>query len=238
MSDLYSLYKLHKIDSTLYGLKMEAESLDVGQDEKREQKQVEKDGADVLGNARSLSQEAKDIELQQKGLQEKITSFNKKLYDGSIVSPKEIENIERELTMLRDLLEKHDGRLLELYELIPVATEAAKSVNAKLAALQKAVEVKRARAVERHGEIKKEFDATRSQRPAAAKAVEKDVLDRYEEVRKRTGSTAMAVVTDDGRCSDCGISVPEKQMKDLDHDRLTFCQGCHRIMIKLVAEKC
>jgi predicted nucleic acid-binding Zn-ribbon protein len=44
----------------------------------------------------------------------------------------------------------------------------------------------------------------------------------------------MAEVSDQGACSACGINVPERQMKMLDQDRLVFCEGCHRILIKVV----
>ena len=234
MSDLSSLYALHKLDSAMYGLKKEAESLDLGQAEKAEQKRLTNESAEVIATASAISKETKDREIQQKGFADKIASFDKKLYDGSVVSPKEIENIEKEIKMLKGLSEKNDERLMELYEAAPAAIEGAKGVNAKLGTLQKRIEDKRARAVARHAEIKIEFEALRSRRPDVALTVEKDLRERYEEVRKRTGDTAMAEVTETLGCSRCGMHVPEKQIKQLDADRLVFCEGCHRILIKVV----
>ena len=46
----------------------------------------------------------------------------------------------------------------------------------------------------------------------------------------------MAEVTEDMRCSMCGMAVPERQSKALDEDRLVFCEGCQRILFKVVPE--
>ncbi len=234
MSSLYSLYKLHKVDEALYGLKQEAGSLDLGQDEQAQIKAISAASRESLERAKSLNHELKDLELQQKGYQEKINGFEKKLYDGSVVSPKEVENLEKEIAMLRALTEKHDERLLELFEEAPAATKEAAGVQAQIDRLNALTEEKRAKAVKRHAEIKAEFEKLRSQRPALAKEVEKDLYAKYEDVRKRTGGTAMADVTEDMRCSNCGMHVPERQAKMLDDDRLVQCEGCHRILFKAV----
>ena len=138
--------------------------------------------------------------------------------------------------MLKGLVERNDERLLELYEEAPGAASAAESAQGQIDALNAKIAEKRARAVERHAEIKKEFEALRTQRPALVREVDKDLFERYEEVRKRTGGTGMAEVTEAGRCSHCGMTVPERQSKMLDDDRLVLCEGCQRILFKVVPE--
>ncbi len=234
MSELYSLYKLHRIDSAIYSLRQEAAGLDTGQEEERKIKELSKLHEDVGGKAKALLAEQKDLELQQKALAEKIAGFNKKLYDGSIVSPKEIENIEKEIVMLNALSDKHDERLLELFEVSPPIVEGAAKVNAQLDALNQTIKDKREHAVKRHYDIKVEFDSLKTHRPEVARQVPKELLDKYEEVRKKSGDVAMADVTDEQACSQCGMHVPRKQSEFLDSDRVVFCEGCHRILFKAV----
>jgi predicted nucleic acid-binding Zn-ribbon protein len=234
MSELYSLYKLHKVDSALHSLRQEAAGLDTGQEEDRELKELAKVYEDVGGRARALVNEQRDLELQQKSLAEKVAGFNKKLYDGSIVSPKEIENIEKEIKMLKALSDKHDTRLLELFEEAPPVVAEADKVKSQIDELERKKKEKRDKAVQRHNEIKAEFDALRQKRPEVAKEVPKDLREKYEEVRKKSGDVAMADVTDDQACSQCGMHVPRKQSEFLDSDRIVFCEGCHRILFKAV----
>lgn len=236
MSALYTLFKLHKVDSALYSLKQEAAGLDLGQEEQAEIKRLTGESAGVLGHAKEVSQEIRDLELRQKGHAEKIKGFEKKLYDGSVASPREIENIEKEIAMLKELSDKGDERLLELYEESPTATGEAQSAQKQIDNLNAAIARKREAAVARHAEIKVEFDKLRASRPALAREVEADLLTRYEDVRKRTGGTGMAEVTEDMRCSMCGMTVPERQSKMLNQDRLVFCEGCQRILFKVVPE--
>lgn len=234
MSELYSLYKLHKVDSALHSLRQEAAALDTGQEEEKEARRLAKAYEDVGGRAKALTAEQRDIELQQKSTYEKIAGYNKKLYDGSVVSPKEIENIEKEIAMLKALTDKQDTRLLELLEEAPPVVAEAEGVKAQIDALQATIKQKRAKAVERHAAIKVEFDALKAQRPEAAREVDKDLLAKYEEVRKRTGDVGMADVTEESECSQCGMHVPLKQSEFLDSDRIVQCEGCHRILFKAV----
>jgi predicted nucleic acid-binding Zn-ribbon protein len=236
MSALYDLYKLHKVDSALHSLRQEAAGLDTGQEEQAAIKRLSGESSEVLGHARQVSQEIRDLELQQKGYAEKVKGFEKKLYDGSVVSPKEVENIEKEIAMLKGLIDRGDERLLELYEESPTATSEAQGAQKQIDELNAAIARKRELAVQRHAEIKTEFEKLKTSRPALAAEVEKDLLARYEDVRKRTGSTGMAEVTEDMRCSMCGMAVPERQSKALDDDRLVFCEGCQRILFKVVPE--
>lgn len=236
MSSLYDLFKLHRVDAALFSLKQEAAGLDTGQEEQKLIKAEEAASKEVLGRAKALTHEMKDLELQQKGYQEKIKGFEKKLYDGSVVSPKEVENLEKEIAMLRTLTENLDERLLQLFEEAPLAVKDAEGAQSRIDALTARIAEKRERAVARHAEIKAEFETLRSQRPALAKEVEKDLYGKYEEVRKRTGGTGMAEVTEDNRCSHCGMHVPERQSQMLNDDRLVQCEGCHRILFKAVPD--
>jgi predicted nucleic acid-binding Zn-ribbon protein len=234
MSELFSLYKLHKVDSALHSLRQEAAGLDTGQEEAKELKGLQAEYDVLSAKAKSLTGEQRDLELQQKSYTAKIEGFSKKLYDGSVVSPKEVENIEKEIAMLRGLVEGSDERLLELFEEAPPAVAEAEAVKTQMDALQARIEEKRKAAVERHAQIKKEFDALKAQRPQVAAEVEKALLSKYEDVRKRTGDVAMADVTENGTCSQCGMLVPTRQSKMLDDDRLVQCEGCHRILFKAV----
>lgn len=235
MSELYSLYKLHKVDAAMHSLRREAASLDTGEDEAKRLKSLAKEHEEVGGHAKELHAQQVDRELQQKSFKQKIDGYNKKLYDGSVVSPREIENIEKEISMLKELSDQNDEKLLELYDQVPPAVAAADKLKAEMDAMEVEIKAKRERAVARHAEIKAEYEALKAQRLESAAEVGREMREKYEETRKRTGDVAMAEVTEEGRCSQCGMAVPTKQSKMLDDDRLVACEGCHRILFKAVA---
>lgn len=234
MSALYALYKLHKLDSALYSLKMEAEALDLGQAERQELEGLKKLYEDVGGRAKAMTTEIKDREIEQKGIAQKIQSITKKIFDGSVVSPKEIENLQKEIVMLETMSEKNDERLLELYDASPSIVSEAEAIKTQIDDATSTLQTKVTEAKSRHEKIKEEFDGARSERKSAASIVEPALLAQYEAVRKRTGSTAMSEVSESHTCEHCGMSVPVKQLEMIKEDKATVCEGCHRILFMVV----
>ena len=234
MSELYALYRLHKVDNILYGLKMEAEALDLGKAEKAAMSIVANQYEEIGGRAKALTKEIKSRELEQKAIAEKIAGFEKKLFDGSIVSPREIENLQKEVAMLKDISEKNDETLLGLYDESPPLIEEAGTISQRLEAMKRDIDEKTSSAVSRHSAIRTEFETLLGKRKTLAGEVDKTLLAQYEAVRKRTGSTGVAQVTDDNSCEQCGMSIPVKQRQILKEDKVTLCEGCHRILFMAV----
>jgi len=236
MSDLYSLYKLHKIDEALHSLRQQAATLDTGREEEKRKVALEEENAAISGRSKELAKEQRDREGKQKTFEEKLVSLDKTLYDGSLVSPKEVANIEKEIVMYKELSEKNDERLLELYDESPPALELAENVQARLNELVDAAKAKRAEAVKLHSEIKTQFDTLLRERPDCVSQVDPDILEVYNDIRKHTRDVGMAVVTEAHKCDRCGVSIPEKTMELLKSDRLITCEDCRRILFKVVTE--
>lgn len=234
MSDLYTLYRLHKIDSAMYGLKMEAESLDLGRAEKAVINEVSKQYDEIGARAKALTIEIKDKEIEQKGIADKITQINKKIFDGSVVSPREIENMQKEIAMLKVVSEKNDERLFELYDESPSVIKEAEDLKVHIDEIKTGIDSKTSTAVARHNDIKSEFDTLRGKRKIFAAEVDATLLSQYEAVRKRTGSTGVAQVSETNTCEHCGMAVPIKQRELLKDDKISLCEGCHRILFMAV----
>lgn len=236
MPDLSGLYRLHEIDSELYDLRHEAAALDTGQQERAKIEQVAQENIGVSTQATELTREVKDRELQEKTFTARLSDLNKRMYDGSLISPKDISNAENELETLKELTEKNDERLMQLYEEVPPVLEAADEVKARVAELEQKVLSKKAEAVERHSEIKAEFDRLVAGRAAVAQEVEPDVMEKYNEVRKQTGGIGLAEITDVLTCSQCGMIVPERSLELIQGGRIHQCEGCHRILYESTKE--
>ena len=236
MSDLHSLYKLHMIDEALHSLRQQAAKLDTGREEERQKKALEEENATVGGRAKELATEKRDREGKQKSFEDRLTALDKTLYDGSLVSPKEVANIEKEIVMFKELSEKNDERLLELYDEEPPALKQAEDIQARLQKAVDTVKAKRAEAIRLHSEMKVEFDSLRKERPDCASQVDSDLLEVYEDIRKHTKDVGMAIVTEGETCDRCGVSIPEKTMEILKSDRLITCEDCRRILFRVGPE--
>src|SRR5438552_2870174 len=124
---LQRLWRLHEIDTGLVEIRKRAAALDPGKAIMAELKALETRSEET--GVKGLSGEVADLELKQKGLDDKIKKIDKDLYGGKIVNPREVEAFEKEKEMFRRQRGELDGRLLELYELLPAATETADAIN-------------------------------------------------------------------------------------------------------------
>jgi predicted nucleic acid-binding Zn-ribbon protein len=229
---LLALYKLHLVDSALNDIKQHAGALDLGKAEAAKIKELEADPEGTLTESRKLSVELKDLELEQKSLDDKLKKLDSDLYSGKIVNPREVANIEKEKANIHELRGKIDGRILELWDLVPPAKERASDIEGKISALKETIAKKQAAAKSEHERMQAEFKAKASLRPALTKNVPPLLLTQYEKLREKLG-VGMALVTNEHRCSVCGMHVPEKAFAFIIEDKVMQCENCRRILFRL-----
>ena len=95
-AELQRLWKLSQIDSGLVEIRHKAAALDPGKKVTAELEELKKQDAEIGGHARKLSADLADLELAQKGIDDKLKKIDKELYGGKIVNPREVENFEKE----------------------------------------------------------------------------------------------------------------------------------------------
>ncbi|MBX3113523.1 MAG: hypothetical protein KF836_03065 [Fimbriimonadaceae bacterium] len=227
---LYRLYKLHKIDARLIDIKSKAEHLDLGKKEATFAKKLQEENADALARHKDLKSEIEELKVKNEQTEAKIAKFNKDLYDGTIVSAKEVENLQKEISMLEDLAINNALRIEELENELAPLSQTVKTVMAHVEELKKRIVKKRADAEVLHKELQAAFKETGAKRGPLEAEVEPELITVYNQVRKKTGSTGMALVTEAQRCAACGIDIPEKVRDAIQSGRTQQCESCRRIL--------
>ena len=225
---LQRLWRLHEIDSGLVDIRKRAAALDPGKLLMADLRALENQ-YDATG-VKALSSELTDLELKQKGLDEKIKKIDKDLYSGKIINPREVEAFEKEKEMFRRQRGEFDARILELYELVPAATKAAEDVKKKLDAKRTELGDYQKRVVKEQERLKAEFARLSSMRPEATKAVDPGLLVRYDAIRSNQGGVGMSKVTKLSTCEMCGMKLPVKSIEIAKEGRVATCEACHRIL--------
>jgi len=228
--DLRRLWKLHLIDSAIQEIRNRAANLDVGKKIAAEIEALNKELADKGGQAKALSAELHDLELQQKSIDDKIAKIDKDLYGGKIVNPREVENFEKEIENLRKQKGSYDERILELWELVPPAKEKADKIEAAIAAKKKELAEQQKKALTVKTQLETDFKTKMAERPAAAKEVNPSLLARYESIRPKHDGIGMAEVVKKRQCGGCGTLLPERTLQMALDDKVVTCESCHRIL--------
>ena len=228
--DLRKLHQLHQVDVALHEIRVRAAALDPGKRIQAAINALQQDFDVKDAESKKLGGELADLELKQKGIDEKVKKFDKELYGGKVVNPREVENLQKEIQILKRQKGEMDGRILELWELVPPAKKAADDVQAKIDEQKKALAEYQKQVVEARGKLEQQFKELTAKRGPLAKEVPPPMLARYEAIRQKQHGVGMADVVKGNNCGRCGTHLPIKSIEIAKEGRIVTCESCHRIL--------
>jgi predicted nucleic acid-binding Zn-ribbon protein len=226
--DLRRLWKLHLVDVAIQDIRNKAAHMDVG-------KKLE---SDLNALAARLAEhpykkyhvEQQDLELQQKSIDDKIAKFEKELYGGKIVNPREVENYQKEIGILKNQRAQMDERLIEIWDAMPPLKSEADQIETSIEAKKKELGETVQRARQLKSQLEAEFKSKSAQRPELAKDQNPTLLAKYEAIRKNHHGIGMAEVVKKRQCGACGTLLPERTLQACLDDKTVTCETCHRIL--------
>jgi predicted nucleic acid-binding Zn-ribbon protein len=182
----------------------------------------------------ALHKEEKRLEDDAATVDAKATSEDKRLYSGTVTSPRELQAIQEEITSLKRRQRELEDRALELMvEIEPLdaaitqAEEQQRARDAQVAAVTDELTIAEA-------EIDVELDKAGSQRSAIAAEFDANVIAQYDALRQRLGGVAVARL-EQGSCRGCHLklsSVDFDRIKKEPPDAIVHCEQCGRILIR------
>jgi len=228
-SELQRLHKLHLVDTALHEIRKRAAALDPGRKTAAEIQALEKQLAETP--AKMLQSELTDLELKQKSFEEKLKKFDKELYGGKVVNPREVEAIQKEIAILKRQRNDLDARILEIWDQLPPAKEQAEKLEKAISQRKELLVQAQKAALQTKGQLETEFKQKSAARPLLAKEIPPTLLSRYESIRQKHNGVGLGEVDVKKRvCGSCGTSLPTRTIEALKEDKLVTCESCHRIL--------
>jgi uncharacterized protein len=226
--DLRRLWKLHLVDAAIQDIRNRAAHMDV--DKKTEAELAALNSSLADHPARKLAVEQQDLELQQKSIDDKIAKFDKELYGGKVVNPREVEAFQKEIAMLKKQRGEIDERLLAIWEELPPHKSAVEKIETAIE--QKKKELAQTIQVARNlkAQLEADFKVKSAQRPELARDQNPTLLAKYEAIRKNHHGVGMAEVVKRRQCGACGTLLPERTLQACLDDKTVTCETCHRIL--------
>lgn len=228
---LAALYNLQSLDIEIDRAKAGLAALDGAKALQMKYKAAKAAGDAAQKALTDLEIELKDSELKLKSIDEKRKNSEKRLYGGSISSPKEISSVEKEIEHLKNQQGQLDERVLELYDLVEAARGKSASAKKVVDEFQKRVGDQLARESAERKKLEAELAELEPIRAhSATKITDKHLFSRYEGIRKKNGSTGIAKVID-GKCEGCHVTVTSFTIRNLfDAKDIEYCENCGRIL--------
>ncbi|HEY3284639.1 MAG TPA: C4-type zinc ribbon domain-containing protein [Armatimonadota bacterium] len=227
---LKELYELQQIDSALQRVKKGIEALDGGAAAAKELDRHKQALAAKESDLRKLQREYQDLELQVKSLDKKRTDARFKLYGGKIHVAKELESLEREAKSLSQQIDGLETKMLGLMEAMePLEAEVA-PLRAAVSEAEAGLAKVRTEQQSHRNLLSGQHQGLLSQREAAAAKVLAPLLQRYNQVRQRTGYLGVVKV-DGSTCGACHMTLPSLTLREVrESATLRSCDGCGRIL--------
>ena len=181
-----------------------------------------------------LAKEQRRLEADVDLVHSRAERDRQRLDSGAVGSPRELENLQSELTSLR-------RRQDDLEEQVLAVMEAREEVQNRLAAIaadsaRQAAE--RTAAAERCAASQEEIDRSAalrtSERAMVAQELPSDLLTLYEKVRADKGGIGAAALQR-GRCEGCHLSLSGQDivmLRSAPPDQVVRCEECRRILVR------
>jgi predicted nucleic acid-binding Zn-ribbon protein len=186
--------------------------------------------AEADSHFQDLRRTQRDLEASIASLTARIEPEERRLYDGSVRSPKELAAIQREVEHLKAQRSGLEDRLLPVMEAFEAALVARALATDTLASAREARESEVTELSTRRAALAARLASALASRQEQASRVPPASLRLYDEVRRRRGGQAVARVQG-GTCTGCRVAIPESvRRKTFDPQALAQCPNCERIL--------
>ena len=230
MSKAETLYRLQiidlEIDERSRRLK-EVKAILEGNEELGRARQALQDGEKKLSRQRTR---LRDQELEMRSLANKIASVEDRLYGGHIKNPKELASRQEEVQYLKRRKGGLEDQVLEAMIEVEESEASVTEQREKLARLEEEWQETQARLSAEQNELVNRLSQLRAKRAKLQKTIEAGDLALYEDLRRRWGGRAVALLEGE-LCQACGVTLPSSKAQQARQGKaLTLCGSCERIL--------
>jgi len=230
------LLALQAVDNEISRLQLEHDELDKGDRVERALAVRQARLTNAERRLQGLEVEQRNAELELKSLEEKKHTESRKLYEGRITAPRELQALQAEVDALERQRQRLDEAILRRLEEIEAARKTVETAQASVNEAQKALDI----VVGRYEKAKARIDAGlksfKPKRTRLANALQKDALRRYDEIRRRNHNIA-AVRIENGACGGCRMKVGAAVLRRIAaNEDYVYCESCTRFLFATAEE--
>lgn len=227
------LLQLQEIDLSVDRLRTRRDQLESGEEALRAREALER-AENAMGEFRlsldEVNREASRLEADIDSLSRKAEAEERRLYDGSVVNPKELESLQHEIGNLKQRRTRIEDDLLERMEAREDLESRIRQAEAEVAeARDRLSEVRGAAGVELD-EISSALSEREAERQQLAPEIDEGLLELYEDLRTHKRGVGAAALTD-GVCQGCHQKLSAMERANLKHADIARCEYCRRILV-------
>lgn len=182
-----------------------------------------------LNNHRT-SHDMKNAEAEVDAQRIKIEQAESSLYGGNVKSPKELQDLQKDIVSLKKYLTTLEERQLESMVKAETADNELLSAKAELEKIKIQIGSEHGKLIEEQSALFKQLEKLTEEREAAITPIESGLLQIYEGLRQQKRGVAVVEVIDNA-CTACGTTINASfQQNARSQKQLVNCPSCGRII--------
>ena len=230
MNQAFQLYQLQKIDSQLDVIENRLNEINKILDADQTVKQAETAVQQKKEEIHQAHMAMKKIDDAVQAQKIKIETSNASLYGGKIQNPKELQDLQNEISSLKKHLANLEDQELEaMIQFDQLELDMKKAVENQKSAQGEFVE-KQSKLLGEQLQLNKTKEKLLAERAAAIPSILPEELEKYLKLRKTKRGIAVASVTE-GACTGCGSNLtPAEWQAARSPHQVAYCSSCGRIL--------
>ena len=224
------LCQVQEADLEIARLKEALNGLDTGEALRGKIAGLEKELAALRRQVEALEAEHLDRSLELDTLTEKKGRFETQLYGGRVNNPRQLTDLQAEVSMLKREGDRVETRVIELMLELEQQRETLAAGEAELAEAQARLQETEGKFQQTSRRLQSEVAELGEKRKELAAQVNVQLLKRYEQIRASKGNLGLARVTGQ-TCPGCRVAIPSERLKAIKAGRLgETCDNCGRLL--------
>lgn len=231
MNQAEALYRLQEIDLTLARRQKRLREITIILEDNKAITEAQVRLNQAQQHLHPLQTSARNLELEIQSNNEKIRATDEQLYSGRVKNPKELQDMQQEIQLLKKRNEELEDRLLATMMAVEEAEAAVSDANAHLQSVQASWENEHGQLLHEGAQIESQIAMLQQQREQALKSVEPDNVILYNNLRAKKHNQPVAVLSGDS-CAVCGVEQNLAVVKSVRQGQeLVYCRSCGRILV-------
>jgi uncharacterized protein len=230
MNAALGLYRLQQVDSQMDQVRARLKAIR----ETLENDLELRAAMDALSAVEELHRQAsrvlKESEAEVEKQSIKIEQTESSLYSGSVHNPKELQDLQLDVTSLKKHLGTLEERELDAMVRAEEAENELQSARENLDSLRSSLEDQNHDLTTESETLNRDLDRLKAERDAVTGDINAQLLKTYEGLRQHKRGMAVAIINDDA-CSACGTTLTASQQQGARNAaQLYYCPTCGRIL--------
>ncbi len=175
----------------------------------------------------------KDLELADESLEIKIKQADQRLYSGLVKNPKELLDLQNDISSLRRQKNTLDDQLFTAMVALEEAEAQLKTGTENLTRIETEWRASQGDLVTELAQLEHELAEKTSEQTEARVQLGAPDLAQYDQLRRRKGGLAVAEM-EGSLCGACGVRVAAHILQQLgQNDHIARCSNCERILVRV-----